>query len=272
MAVRLSMWDPWCGRPVLKADQLVTLKRQGRIAVVSLNRPARHNALVPGLLSEMLQVLKHPDCQSAAVLILRAEGHSFSTGGDLTGFWSHRENIATYAEGLVGQLNQVILAIYTHPAAIVCAVHGQVTGGSLGFLLAADHVIMRRGVVITPYYSVVGFSPDGGWTALLPDIIGRQQAMHWLAGNTSHDADTCKALGLAQQVVDNDCDAAALSWAEQVAEKQTGSITRSRKLLNTRVETLRQRLETERESFVNQVQTQQALDGIELFLRRQENG
>jgi len=34
---------------------------------------------------------------------------------------------------------------------------------------------------------------------------------------------------------------------------------------------LYQRLEAERESFVSQVQTQQALDGIELFLRRQEN-
>ena len=239
---------------------------------MSLNRPARHNALIPGLLSEMLQVLKHPDCQSAAVVILRAAGHSFSTGGDLKGFWNHRENIATYAQGLVGQLNQVILAIYTHPAAIICAVHGQVTGGSLGFLLAADRVIMRRGVTITPYYSIVGFSPDGGWTALLPDIIGRQQTMHWLASNASHDADTCKVLGLAQQVVDNDCDAAALSWAEKVAEKQTGSITRTRPLLNTRVEALHQRLEAERESFVSQVQTQQALDGIELFLRRQENG
>ena len=256
----------------MKNDQLVTLRFQGNIALVSLNRPERHNALVPELLTRLLQVLEHQDCQAAPVVILRAEGHSFSTGGDLSGFQNHRASIGTYARELVGQLNQVILALYTHPAAIVCAVHGQVTGGSLGFLLAADYVIMRRGVTVTPYYSVVGFSPDGGWTALLPDIIGRQQTMHWLASNASHDADTCKALGLAQQVVVNDCDAAALRWAERVAEKQSGSVTRTRKLLNTRVEALRQRLESERESFVSQVQTQQALDGIELFLRRQENG
>ena len=256
----------------MKNDRLVTLRFQGDIALVSLNRPARHNALVPELLTRLLQVLEHQDCQAAPVVILRAEGHSFSTGGDLSGFQDHRASIGKYARELVGQLNQVILAIYKHPAAIVCAVHGQVTGGSLGFLLAADRVIMRHGVTVTPYYSVVGFSPDGGWTALLPDIIGRQQTMHWLASNASHDADTCKALGLAQQVVDNDCDAAALRWAERVAEKQSDSVTRTRKLLNTRVETLRQRLEAECESFVSQVQTQQALDGIELFLRRQENG
>lgn len=255
----------------MKNDRLVTLRFRGNIALVSLNRPARHNALVPELLSRLLQVLEHQDCQAAPVVILRAEGHSFSTGGDLSGFQNHRATIGTYARELVGQLNQVILAIYTHPAAIVCAVNGQVTGGSLGFLLAADRVIMRRGVTVTPYYSVVGFNPDGGWTVLLPDIIGRQHTMHWLASNTSHDADTCMSLGLAQQVVDNDCDAAALRWAERVAEKQSGSVSRTRKLLTTGVETMRQRLEAECESFVSQIQTQQALDGIELFLRRQEN-
>ncbi len=255
----------------MKTEPLVKLQRRDGIALVSLNRPARHNALVPELLAALLQTLAQPDCQHAAVVILRAEGRSFSTGGDLAGFRDHRATIGTYAHELVGQLNQVILAIYTHPAPIVCAVQGQVTGGSLGLLLAADHVIMRRGATITPYYSVVGFSPDGGWTALLPGIIGRQQTMHWLANNASFDADTCLALGLVQQVVEDDCDAAALGWAQSVAEKQAGSVTRSRKLLNTDSEGLRRRLEAERENFVSQIQTQPALDGIDLFLRRHEH-
>lgn len=257
--------------PILDTEQLVTLRRQGKIAIVSLNRPDRHNALVPELLSRLLQVLGHHDCQNAAVVILRAEGRSFSTGGDLSGFQDHRETIGDYAQELVGKLNQVILAIYTHPAVMVCAVHGQVTGGALGLLLAADRVIMRHGASITPYYSVVGFSPDGGWTALLPDIIGRQQSMNWLAGNTNNDADTCLALGLVHQVVENDCDASALNWAEKVAGHKTCSITRTRKLLNTNIKLLRQRLEAERESFVSQVQTRQALDGIDSFLRRKEH-
>jgi 2-(1,2-epoxy-1,2-dihydrophenyl)acetyl-CoA isomerase len=255
----------------LTADQLVTFRRRDKIAIVSLNRPERHNALIPELLSRLLQALEQPDCQSATVVVLRAEGRSFSTGGDLAGFQEHRNNIGAYAQELVGLLNRVVLAIYTHPAAVVCAVHGQVTGGSLGLLLAADHVIMRRGTSITPYYSVVGFSPDGGWTALLPDIIGRQQTMHWLASNNSNDADTCLALGLVQQVVEDDCDAGALAWAERVAGHKGGSITRTRKLLNTNIEDLRRRLEAERTSFVSQVQTQQALDGIDSFLRRQDN-
>ncbi len=250
------------------ADPLVTLQRRGAIAVISLNRPERHNALVPELLDALLQALGHADSQGAAALVLRAEGRSFSTGGDLAGFRDHRKTIGDYAQGLVGQLNAAILAIYTHPAPVVCAVQGQVTGGSLGLLLASDHVIMRRGVTVTPYYSVVGFSPDGGWTALLPGIIGRQRTLDWLACNSSRDADACLALGLAHQLVDDDCDAAAIQWAERVAEKDAGCVARTRRLLNADSDFVRRRLEAERENFVVQVQTRSALDGIDLFLRR----
>jgi len=247
------------------------LQRKGAIAIVSLNRPARHNALIPELLTELLEVFEHRNCQHAAAVILRAEGRSFSTGGDLLGFQQHKDNIASYAGGLVSQLNRAILAIYTHPAPVICSVHGQVTGGSLGLLLASDRVIMRHGVTITPYYAVVGFSPDGGWTALLPDIIGRQQTMHWLTANASFDAETCLALGLAHEVVDDNCDEAALAWAQKAAEMQTGSIARSRRLLNHESDILRLRLEAERKTFVEQIQTQQALDGIDQFLRRQDH-
>jgi len=252
-------------------DRLVRHERQGKIAIVSLNRPARHNALIPELLSALLQAFEHDDCQTAAVVILRAEGESFSTGGDLRGFQQHRDNIGQYSHKLLGLLNQAILAIYTHPAPVVCAVHGQVTGGSLGLLLAADRVVMRRGVTITPYYAVVGFSPDGGWTALLPDVIGRQQSTQWLASNAGHDAETCLALGLAHQLVEDDCDAAALYWAKKLATMQPGSVAQARRLINTDSEALGLRLEAERKTFVTQIQTQQALDGIDYFLRRQEH-
>ena len=153
--------------PANMTEPPVKLSRRGKIATITLNRPARHNALVPELLSGLLGAIEHDDCQSAAAVILRAEGRSFSTGGDLLEFKHHCDNIGDYSRKLVGQLNRVILAMYAHPAPIVCAVHGQVTGGSLGLLLAADWVIMHREVMITPYYVAVGFSPDGGWTALL---------------------------------------------------------------------------------------------------------
>jgi hypothetical protein len=60
--------------------------------------------------------------------------------------------------------------------------------------------------------------------------------------------------GLAHQVVEKNCDTAAMTRAEGVAEMQSGSICRSRRLLNTNIEELRYRLEAERVAFVTQVQ------------------
>ena len=252
-------------------DRLVTLDVTGSSAVIRLNRPARHNALVPGLLEELLDALADERSCKARAVILAAEGPSFSTGGDLLGFWRHRHDIADYAQRLVGLLNQVMLSIITHPAPVACAVHGQVTGGSLGFLLAADRVIMQRDICITPWYSEVGFSPDGGWTALLPGIIGRQQSLDWLRDNTSVTAQECLNMGVAHELVASDVCAAALAWSGQFATMKEVNTELMHPRAGRNVEEISQGLEAERLAFVRQIQTPEAIAGIAKFLGNKTN-
>ena len=247
-------------------EPLVTLDVTENAAVIRLNRPSRHNALVPELLVDLLDALGDERSRNARTVILAAEGRSFSTGGDLLGFWQHRDNIADYAQTLVGLLNQAVIALCTHPSPVVCAVQGQVTGGSLGLLLAADRVIMMRGVSITPCYSEVGFSPDGGWTALLPDVIGRQQTLNWLCSNASVTAEECLDMGIAHELVSTDAFAAALAWATQIAGMNKASVESTRSLLGRKTEDISQGLEAERVAFVRRVQTLEAIDGIAKFL------
>jgi len=247
-------------------DRLVTLDVAGSSAVIRLNRPARHNALVPELLAELLDAINDERCQKTRTLILAAEGRSFSTGGDLLGFWQHRDNIAEYAQHLVSLLNQVIISLYTHSTPIACAVQGQVTGGSLGLLLAADHVVMQHEVQITPWYAEVGFSPDGGWTALLPHVIGHQQSLRWICCNESLSAADCLELGIAHELVAADALAATQAWCEHLDKLNGKSIASTRELLNADTERLSQKLEAERVAFVKQIQTPEAIDGIARFL------
>ncbi len=250
------------------SERLVSLTRKGTVAVLSLNRPQRHNALVPGLLTSLLQALGEPQCLAADALVLRAEGRSFSTGGDLLAFQQQRQRIGDYAHEVVGLLNEAILALYTHPAPVVCAVQGQVTGGSLGFLLASNHVLMHRKATITPWYAEVGFSPDGGWTAMLPAVIGRQKSRQWLASNASFDARTCLQLGIAHELVDDDCDSAALARAEKMATEQIKNPVFERHALENGSDELKNKLDIERDLFVQQIQTKEAMRGIDRFLRR----
>ena len=249
------------------AEPLVRTGRHGAVAVVTLNRPARHNALVPELLTDLLESLRNGPAADAAAVVLAAEGPSFSTGGDLLGFHQHLDSIGEYAERLVGLLNDVILTLYELPLTAVCAVNGQVCGGSLGLLLGCERVVMHRDASVTPWYGAVGFSPDGGWTAMLPDVIGAREAARWLTDNARCDAARCVELGLADQGVDTDATAAACAWAAE-ALMTAGGTGRTRSRPHGDSAALARRLAAEKREFVRQVQTAEARDGIERYLAR----
>jgi enoyl-CoA hydratase/carnithine racemase len=252
----------------------VLLERAGPVAVLTLNRAERHNSLVPPLLEELLAAseavraagrLESPQAVRAAVL--QANGRSFSTGGDIGGFRTHLEDLAAYASEIVGLLNQVILALVELPVPVVAAVHGIVTGGSLGLVLGCDVVLVAPEAGFTPYYTVVGFSPDGGWTAMLPTVIGPKPAAEVLLRNLTITAEQAVAWGLASRVVPTErIRHEALSVAQDIAAHKPGSVRQTKHLLRLADSDLAARLEVERARFVEQIGTAEARKGIIAFV------
>lgn len=245
-------------------NQLVIYEQSGPIAILTLNRPERHNSLVPVLLAELLGQIESAGAQPGlGAVILQANGRSFSTGGDMAGFYEHLDHIDVYAHELVGQLNQVILALRALPAPVVAAVHGIVSGGSLGLVLAADSILLATKASFTPYYSLVGFSPDGGWTAMLPALIGAKRTADILMHNHTITAEQAVAWGLAGRIVPADqIRRQALVDAEAIANKKRGSQRHTKRLLATGDGGLAERLERERVRFVQQITTAEARQGI----------
>jgi 2-(1,2-epoxy-1,2-dihydrophenyl)acetyl-CoA isomerase len=249
-------------------SRLVLSERAGPVVVLTLNRAERHNSLVPEFVAEMLAALgvvrAEPGVQA---VVLQANGRSFSTGGDVAGFAAHLADLADYASEIVGLLNQAILALVELPAPVVAAVHGLVTGGSLGLVLGCDVVLVAPEASFTPYYSVVGFSPDGGWTAMLPAIIGPKRAAEVLLHNLTISAEQAVAWGLASRVVPAESIRdEALAAARDLAAKKPGSLRHSKRLLAR--SDLAARLEAERARFVEQIVTEEARQGIVAFLER----
>jgi 2-(1,2-epoxy-1,2-dihydrophenyl)acetyl-CoA isomerase len=235
------------------------------LATVTLNRPERHNALVPELLSSLIgrtvDVAGLPDVRS---VVLAANGRSFSTGGDVAAFHAHGHDLAGYASEIVGLLNEAMLTLMRIDQPVVAAVHGAVTGGSLGLVLAADLVVAAPTASFTPWYSVVGFAPDGGWSALLPDRIGRAHASTTLFHNSTITADQALEWGLVDEIA-YDAAAGARAAAVALAGLKTRAVKRG---LNADLESVASALERERQLFVEQVVTDEALAGIEAFLNR----
>ena len=257
-------------------NDLVLLETTGPVAILTLNRAQRHNSLVPIFLEELLDgITAVATTPTARALIIQANGRSFSTGGDALGFVEHAHMAEWYASEMVGLLNRVILALIDLSVPVITAVHGTVTGGSIGLILAADIVLVTPEASFTPYYSVVGPSPDGGWTALLPQVIGRQRAAEVLFTNATIDAATAVAWGLANRLVPTDqLRATAVAIAQAIAAKKQGSIRRSKRLLYPDRDDIARRLEAERQQFVQEVVHGEAMAGFQAFvdeLRRKRN-
>jgi 2-(1,2-epoxy-1,2-dihydrophenyl)acetyl-CoA isomerase len=148
-------------------------------------------------------------------------------------------------------------------------VHGIVTGGSLGLVLASDMVLVAPEASFTPYYSIVGFSPDGGWTAMLPLLIGQKRASEILMLNRTITAEQAVQWELANQIVAADrIRDEARAVAESIAQKKRGSIQRTKRLLWQDADALAARLEEERARFCEQIVTAEAREGMEAFLKR----
>ncbi|MFL1407335.1 enoyl-CoA hydratase/isomerase family protein [Marinobacter sp. M1N3S26] len=248
----------------------VIYRQEGGIARLTLNRPERHNALVPELLDDLKEALAQCRREQPAALLIDAAGKSFSTGGDVAGFHNTpRHGRESYASRVVGTLNDVILQLLTLPVPTVTALHGMVTGGSLGLVLASDIVVAGPRASFAPWYTVVGFSPDGGWTALMPERIGRARALDVQLTNRTISQQEALAWGLAQYPAPADGELArALDIATNLTCKQPGSVARTLLLNRPDADRIAGALEQERQQFLEQIITDEADRGMADFLGR----
>lgn len=238
------------------------------VAVLTVDRSERHNSVIPELLDELYEAIeraqRNPEVRA---LVMQTAGPVFSTGGDVAAFYDHRDDIAAYANRTVGRLNDVILALRRGPDPVITVVDGLVTGGALGLVLASDIALATPGAEITPYYSVVGFSPDGGWTALLPDRIGPGRTVSVLVTNETISAEMAVQWGIATELVET---GQARERAEKIARTivrmKLGPVRSAKRLIRQNDVDLEPRLAAERRAFVSQIRTDEAMAGMRDFL------
>lgn len=236
----------------------------GGVLRLSLDRAGRANALDPELLGALNAALD--GAGAARAVVLSGAGRHFSTGGDVAGF---ARAVAegqgrAYADEVVGALNRAILRLAGLRCPVIARVQGAVTGGSLGLVLAADLVAMRADAFVQPFYAVVGFAPDGGWTAMLPGRIGVGRARAAQLLNARIGADEALGLGLAQSVSD-DPDAVIEGWLARLAGHDAGSMAASKRL-TWDLPALEAALDAERRAFLDRIDLPEVRAGMERFL------
>ncbi len=234
-------------------------------ARVTMQAP-RANALEPELLTALHDALDQVE-RSGIQKVLITGGRNFSTGGDVARFFaaSQAGEAETYSHEVVPVLQSLVLRMITMPAIFATALRGAATGGSAGMLFASDLAVAAPDTFVQPYYGVMGFAPDGGWAALLPDLIGGAAARSWLLANQRQGADDLLRLGLVQAVDDvpEKCARDLLNTVE------TGTALASKSIIwnDKRRAVLKAGLDAETEAFRTLIGRPETFDRMRDFLQ-----
>jgi 2-(1,2-epoxy-1,2-dihydrophenyl)acetyl-CoA isomerase len=209
------------------------IRREQRdgVAIVTLDRSERANALAPDLLAALNEELGEVQRQRVP-LVLTATGRAFCVGADLKWLGTFRDPALAVAE-LVAVHHAVICLLLDMPAPVIAAINGSVAGGGLGLALAADYRVAARSASLTAAYFRLGLPPDGGASAFLERTIGATRAMELLLTNRTLHSDQALAWGLVNEVVpDEELLDRAVSFASGLPGVPSYTLLQTRRLLD----------------------------------------
>ena len=195
---------------------LITFERKGKIAIFTLNRPDKHNALSPDLLREleaaMFEFMEDPDLY---VGILTGAGQkAFCAGADIKEMLPFTR--ATKDRPWRAPTSIMRGQYVTKP--LIAAVNGVAFGGGGELALACDIRIAAENAAFRWPEPSLGILPRLGGTQRLPRLIGPSRAMAILLTNRKVDAKMALDIGLVDQVVpQEELMDAAMKMAEQIA-------------------------------------------------------
>src|SRR5262249_44420778 len=162
------------------ADDVLHIERCKHVAILTLNRPDRLNALSVELREALTRACQELcDDDHVWAVVLTGAGRGFCSGGDLRTPRADREQSSNRQERLdvYGWVGRQATAVYrTLDKPIIAAVNGVAAGAGMSLALSCD---MRVGSELTRFKTVFierSLSPDSGMSFFLPRIFGYSPA------------------------------------------------------------------------------------------------
>jgi 2-(1,2-epoxy-1,2-dihydrophenyl)acetyl-CoA isomerase len=197
-------------------DAAVVLAVDADVAVISLNRPERLNAVNDQLVEGLLGALCEVEQGECGAVVLTGRGRAFCAGHDLKE--PRRDNAGLLRR--LEHLQQVTRRIRALPIPVIAAVHGHAVGAGAEFALGCDLVVAAEGTRFRFPEVGIGLSVTGGITKLLPLFVGPVKAKELLLLGEPIDAQEALRLGLVNRVVPpGQLMAAVLDWARRLASQ-----------------------------------------------------
>ncbi|HEY3844247.1 MAG TPA: enoyl-CoA hydratase-related protein [Acidimicrobiales bacterium] len=193
--------------PVPSGD--VTVEVDGRIVIVTFNRPEKRNAITQGMYGAIADTLEAADADlGVAAVIFTGNGAAFTAGNDL-------EDFASGAN--LDQVSRFLQVIRTVNVPLIAAVNGMAVGVGLTMLLHCDLVYVEPSVVLSAPFVSLGLVPEAASSLILPRVVGERRAAEILLGGRKIDGNEAAEWGLANAVASS-----ALTAAREAAKSLIG--------------------------------------------------
>ncbi len=239
-------------------------KRDGRVLVLTLNRPAQRNAFNRQMWHELRDALAGAqDDPGVGVVIVTGAAGAFSAGQDLSemtgGSGGEDPGFGTFMDRL---------CVFDKP--LLAAVNGVGVGIGLTLLLHCDVVYVAEGARLRPPFVTLGVVPEAASSFLLPATVGWQRAAELLFTADWIDAPHAVELGIARRVcAASDLMPAIRELAARIAAQPPEAVRHTKRLLlATRSEQIAAARAREDQAFVERIGTAENLEAVMAFFEK----
>ncbi|KIC34841.1 enoyl-CoA hydratase-related protein [Leisingera sp. ANG-S5] len=241
---------------------------QDGLAVITLNREARKNALTSRMRSEITHAMRLAAAEARAV-VLTGAGDAFCSGQDLSDAGS-TGGALDLERTLRDEYLPMLQAIYDCPVPVVAAVNGAAAGAGANLALAADVVIACESAFFMQAFTKIGLIPDAGGTWFLPRQIGLAKATGAALFADRISAQQASDWGMIWEAVpDAEFDAHWRARAAYLAEGPTKALAATKTALReSYTRTLAEQLSEEAHLQGQCGKTRDFLEGVTAFMEK----
>ena len=213
-------------------DELEFAREAGGIAVVTIDRPAKRNAVTLAMWRGLAEIARELEADAGVrVVIVTGAGGHFSAGADIAEFATVRdtpERGAVYEEATAAAEN----SLYGLAKPTIAAVDGVCVGGGLGLAICCDFRVAGPEARFGIPAARLGIVYALGETRRLVDVVGAVGAKRILFSGEIFDRDTAQALGLVDEAADGPALPAARALATAMAANAPLSLAGAKFVVN----------------------------------------
>lgn len=252
--------------------ETLQLTEENGIGILTINRPAKLNALNIQVLRELKECLTqlHSN-QTLKGLIVTGEGEkAFIAGADIAEMKPMTTGEAT-AFSELGQ--QVTLLFESLPFPTIAAVNGYALGGGFEMAMSCDFIFSTANAVFGLPEVKLGLIPGFGGTVRLSRIVGERRAKEIMFSGRNVTAEEAQKLGITLEIFASKAELleGCKKWFGMAVQNSSYAISRAKHALRTsNEEIINHGLMNEREEFGSIFQTPQMIEGTSAFLEKRK--